>query len=171
MSGDPFTKIHRHPADEIRRSSLPVLLHSDAVCSSKLLLDLIRQHLPGEEKRLLLLCASFDCMSLMEIQAKLDERLNMVVLEWPSVAIPERAQEAAAFLGSTVISSSYAEAGSPFGHADSFHLGDSNLVTLVLGDNSFIIDDAKEVQVVHSTEDDEENPEEMAAREAAEAMQ
>jgi len=147
---------------------LPILLHPEPVTSSRLLTGLIHKHLPGEEKRLMIICESFDSMTLMDIQCEIDERLNMVVVEWPGAAVKERTDEIVAITGAKIVTPTYDQTDSPFGTAASCDLDADNVVTLSNGQAGVVINDAREVIVIHSTEDDEENPEEQAAREAAE---
>merc|ERR1712107_303324 len=80
--GAGFEPIESHPSLTVNRKNLPVLLYEKSVTQAKPLIQLLLDHLKEPEMRLILVCQTFDQMILPSMLEKLEERLNIIVLEW-----------------------------------------------------------------------------------------
>jgi len=167
-----FAPIDPHPSKTVKREDVPVLLHERPVTDAKMLIRVLRDHLPDKVKRLVLVCEEFDQMVLPDVMDKFEEWLNIVIIECPNFGKDEKEHlhSLAELSGARILKGDADESldNSPFGQAEFVEVSAESVVSFRVGDRSVVIADANEVMVIHATEDGEENEEERLARLACE---
>merc|ERR1712032_1436965 len=150
-------RIASHPSLTVNRKDVPVLLVDGEVTQARPIIALLQEFLKDPEVRFILVCESFDQMALPDMLAKLEDRLNIIVVECKG-----HLEDMAALTGATILlgGADIQFEGSPFGIADSLDVAEDNVVTCSCGEKSVTIKDAIDVMVIHATEEGELNDDE-----------
>merc|ERR1740121_2267770 len=162
-----------HPSKTVRRDDVHVMLHEEGVTASAPIVKMLREFIPGPEKRVVIVCESFDCEGVLpNLLEEFDERLNIVIIECPGFKVgrKDNLQALARVSGARILAESGPDSSeaSPLGMVENVFVKDNNITTFTVGDEVVVIDDSLEVMTVHATEEGEENPEELEARLACE---
>mmetsp|Transcript_66455 Transcript_66455/g.176753 ORF Transcript_66455/g.176753 Transcript_66455/m.176753 type:complete len:180 (-) Transcript_66455:52-591(-) len=168
-----FAPVEPHPSKTVKRDDVHVMLHEEGVTESAPIVKILREFIPGPEKRVVIVCESFDCEGVLpKLLEVFDERLNIVIVECPGFKAgrKDHLHDLARLSGARIIAESRPDSSeeSPLGMVGNVFVKDNNITTFTVGDEVVVIDDSLEVMTVHATEEGEENPEELAARLACE---